>query len=96
MTIVFNSTDLRKCRGGIDAANTAMKRAVTSLNGTLDGLGACWGSRSVGQQFAENYVPASTDTRSGLTDLTTFLGNFGSSLEEAAKQYDLTEEGNTV
>lgn len=97
MSVVhFSPTDLRHCAAGLDEAGNTSTTDTSTLTSTLDGLGTCWGVKSVGQSFGSKYVPAATEVRAALGQMNTFLADFANSLREAADQYERTEHANTV
>lgn len=94
--IQASPAELRRCGSGMSAVAESIATANRSLFGTLDSLNGCWGSRSVGTQFAESYVPAEGGVRTACEELGTFLEDFAESFEQAARDYESVEDANTV
>jgi len=68
------------------------------LNGTLDGLGECWGGKddSIGKPFDEGYTPAQGQIDLGLIGTKDAFESTGNRVHTWALGLQRTEENNTI
>ncbi len=75
-----------------------MNSIRAELNGTLEGLGECWGGDddSIGRPFAEGYVPAQGQIDLGLIGTKEAFESTGNRVHTWALGLQRTEENNIV
>jgi uncharacterized protein YukE len=96
-SVTVNTDDLQQAAGQFSTLSeqiTQMYQSVVqTLNGNDEG-GAPWGTDSLGQSFAEQYVPASQTTLQALHGLSQLFSAISSSLGQTAQTYLQADDNN--
>ena len=82
----------------VDELAARMNAIRGTLNGTLQGLGECWGGPddSIGKSFQESYQPAYDQLDLGLVGTHDAFGSTVDRLGTTMHGYNATEDGNIV
>lgn len=70
-------------------------RILTTLSGTLDGHGACWGGDAAGQAFARSHVSPADTAITAISELPDGLRGIGDALARTAATYAESEHTST-
>ncbi|HEY8372623.1 MAG TPA: hypothetical protein VIL00_07765 [Pseudonocardiaceae bacterium] len=88
------TTQVRLGASLFEGAAEQLAAAHSTLQGDLDAEGQCWGNDEAGQNFAQNYVPASQKVLETFAQLTEALRGIRTGLDEMANTWEEADSGN--
>lgn len=91
-TFAVDTDRLAKCSPTFAAIAASVEAARNKMLSTMDQLGKCWGEDQTGDEFADTYVEAAFNMRSGMLTLVEVLRSAGDGIATMAKGTKQSEE----